>query len=71
MAIVITSAGLAFVRGVLVGEMPFGIDDWGVVGPTLLWPIWGPSLGVATLAYSYRRPGGCKTCGRGGNRREA
>ena len=28
------------VRGVLVGEMPFRMDDWGVVGPTLLWPTW-------------------------------
>jgi hypothetical protein len=65
MAIVITSAGVAFVRNVLVGEMPFGIGDWGVVGPTLLWPVWGAGLGVATLAYYYRRRGRCRTCGRG------
>jgi hypothetical protein len=67
MAIVITSAGLAFVRVVLVGEMPFRIDEWAVVGPTLLWPAWGVALGVATLAYLYRRRGRCGTCGRGGS----
>jgi hypothetical protein len=67
MAIVITSAGLAFVRSVVVGEMPFRMDEWAVVGPTLLWPVWGPALGVATLAYSYRRRGTCRMCGRGGS----
>jgi hypothetical protein len=71
MTIVITSAGLAFVRTVLVGEMPFRMDEWAVVGPTLLWPVWGAALGVATLAYFYRRRGRCKTCGRGGSWREA
>lgn len=65
MAIVITSAGVAFVRGVLVGEMPLRMDVWGPVGPTLLWPVWGAALGVATLAYHYRRRGRCGTCGRG------
>lgn len=71
MTIVITSAGLAFVRAVLVGEMPFRMDEWAVVGPTLLWPVWGAALGVATLAYFYRRRGRCRTCGRGGSWREA
>ncbi len=70
MAIVITSAGVAFVRSVLVGELPFLIDEWGVIGPTLLWAIWGLALGVATLAYSYRRRGRCGTCGGGGSGRE-
>jgi hypothetical protein len=70
MTIVITSAGLAFVRSVLVGGMPFRSDDWGVVGPTLLWPVWGGALGVATLAYFYRRRGRCGTCGRGSSARE-
>jgi hypothetical protein len=70
MAIVITSAGLAFMRTVLVRELPFGLDEWGVIGPTLLWPIWGVALGVATLAYFYRRRGRCRTCGLGGTARE-
>jgi hypothetical protein len=36
-----------------------------VVGPTLLFPVWGAALAVATLAYTYRRRGRCKACGRG------
>ena len=36
-----------------------------IVGPTLLFPIWGAALAVATLAYYYRRRGLCKVCGRG------
>ena len=35
------------------------------VGPTLLFPVWGVALAVATLGYYYRRRGPCKVCGRG------
>jgi len=35
------------------------------VGPTLLFPVWGVALAVATLAYYYRRRGPCEVCGRG------
>jgi hypothetical protein len=35
------------------------------VGPTLLFPVWGVSLAVATLGYYYRRRGPCSVCGRG------
>jgi hypothetical protein len=35
------------------------------VGPTLLFPVWGVALAVATLGYSYRRRGPCNVCGRG------
>ena len=35
------------------------------VGPTLLFPVWGAALAVATLGYYYRRRGPCKVCGRG------
>jgi hypothetical protein len=41
---------------------------WGIlfqVGPTLLFPIWGLALAVATLGYCYRRRGPCRVCGRG------
>jgi hypothetical protein len=41
---------------------------WGVfiqVGPTLLFPLWGAALAVATLGYYYRRRGPCEVCGRG------
>jgi len=35
------------------------------VGPTLLFPVWGLALAVATLGYYFRRRGPCKVCGRG------
>jgi hypothetical protein len=35
------------------------------VGPTLLFPVWGAALVVATLGYYYRRRGPCSVCGRG------
>ncbi|MFC0508202.1 hypothetical protein [Micromonospora costi] len=34
-------------------------------GPMLLWPAWGPALGLATYAYHLRRRGACRRCGRG------
>lgn len=36
-----------------------------VLGPTLLFPVWGAALAVATLGYYYRRRGACSVCGRG------
>jgi hypothetical protein len=35
------------------------------VGPTLLFPVWGVALVVATLGYYFRRRGPCSACGRG------
>jgi hypothetical protein len=35
------------------------------LGPTLLFPVWGAALAVATLGYYYRRRGPCDVCGRG------
>jgi hypothetical protein len=35
------------------------------LGPTLLFPLWGAALTVATLGYYYRRRGRCNVCGRG------
>jgi uncharacterized membrane protein len=35
------------------------------LGPTLLFPVWGAALAVATLGYYYRRRGPCSVCGRG------
>jgi hypothetical protein len=35
------------------------------LGPTLLFPVWGLALVVATLGYYYRRRGACNMCGRG------
>ena len=49
-----------------------GVEGMGIfgaiifqVGPTLLFPVWGVALAVATLGYYYRRRGPCKVCGRG------
>ena len=49
-----------------------GADGMGIiggiifqVGPTLLFPVWGVALAVATLGYYYRRRGPCGMCGRG------
>jgi hypothetical protein len=36
-----------------------------VVGPTLLFPLWGAALAAATLGYYFRRRGPCSVCGRG------
>jgi hypothetical protein len=49
----------------LVGEIIFQ------VGPTLLFPVWGAALAVATLGYYYRRRGSCGVCGRGTPRQAA
>lgn len=35
------------------------------LGPTLLFPLWGGALAVATLGYYYRRRSPCSVCGRG------
>jgi hypothetical protein len=43
----------------LIGEIIFQ------VGSTLLFPVWGVALAVATLGYYYRRRGPCSVCGRG------
>ncbi len=47
--------GAAEVRGAILIQL----------GPTLLFPIWGIALALATLGYYFRRRGPCKVCGRG------
>ena len=42
-----------------------GLDMGIVVGPVLLFPVWGVALAVATVGYYYRRRGPCGVCGRG------
>ena len=61
-AALVTSAGFGVVRSVAATGLKGG---WGARGPGLLWPLWGLALGVATLAYYYRRRGPCSECGRG------
>ncbi len=70
-AVIVTSAGLMFVRLTLLGtlfEVFAFVDeaDWAALAPELLWPVWGAALGAATLAYYYRRRRRCVVCGRGG-----
>jgi hypothetical protein len=43
----------------IIGQIIFG------VGPTLLFPVWGAALAVATLGYYYRRRTPCSVCGHG------
>jgi hypothetical protein len=57
MAAVLAAAGAEGMG--LIGEIIFQ------VGPTLLFPVWGAALAVATLGYYYRRRGPCTVCGRG------
>jgi hypothetical protein len=57
---VVFSAGLAFWRLVLVGELeetPGTVTDWAAWLPELFWPLWGVALAVAGLAYAARRAG--------------
>jgi hypothetical protein len=71
-AVLVTSAGLMYVRLVLSGRL--GItevldldlgENWATIAPELLWPLWGVALGAATYAYYLRRRGTCRRCGRG------
>jgi hypothetical protein len=43
----------------IIGQVIF------VLGPTMLFPVWGIALVVATLGYYFRRRGPCNVCGRG------
>lgn len=68
-AVLVTSAGLMFVRLTLsgaIGELfPYvGPENWAALAPEMLWPIWGVALAAATLAYYYRRRDPCLRCGR-------
>jgi len=68
-AILVTTAGLMFVRLTLLGAISESFtfineEDWAALAPELLWPFWGVALAAATLAYYYRRRGTCMRCGR-------
>lgn len=68
-SILVTSAGLMFIRLVLLDTLAetfvFAEDvGWAALGPELLWPLWGAALATATLAYYYRRRSRCLHCGR-------
>jgi len=60
LAQMVANAAAAGAEGTgLIGEIFFQL------GPTLLFPVWGLALAVATLGYYYRRRGPCNVCGRG------
>jgi hypothetical protein len=65
-AVFIFNAALSGLRAFVLGNLPQGAvgEDWGTVGPGLLWPLWSVALGAATLAYHLRRRGRCGRCGR-------
>lgn len=57
------AAGVMEIR--LLFVVGFDTREWGITGPSLLWPLWGIALGIATYAYYLRRRGVCRRCGRG------
>ncbi|MBD1382877.1 hypothetical protein [Metabacillus arenae] len=70
-AIAVTAAGFVFTFAfftVTLGLMP--VDNiivsqiWGAVGPMVFWVPWGAALGLAAVAYYYRRRGQCAHCRR-------
>jgi hypothetical protein len=63
-ALLVTSAGMMFVREFAVGRFHLTADTWGLFLPEMLWPLWGAALAAATLAYHLRRRGRCARCGR-------
>ena len=56
-AVIVTEAGLMFVRLALTGHWAGEGENWATLAPQLLWPVWGVSLALATLAYYLRRRG--------------
>lgn len=62
-AIAVLPAGLSMILVGLSGDSPIELtaDQWGAVGPTLLWPLWSLTLAAATYAYWLRRREPCTT----------
>lgn len=59
-AMAVTSAGLMFARVLYLDPDP---DKLAMMGPGLLWPLWGAALATAAVAYRIRRRGDCDRCG--------
>ena len=67
-SVLLTVTGIAILSGwaqMAEGATTTGEKIWIVVGPTVLFPVWGAALAVATLGYYFRRRGPCEVCGRG------
>jgi hypothetical protein len=69
-SIIVTTAGLMFVRFALRGDFALGNnavnfeENFVALAPELLWPLWGAALGAAAYAYYYRTRARCAYCGR-------
>jgi hypothetical protein len=63
-AILVTSAGLMYLRAFALGYVSVDDQSWGTVVPEFFWPLWGVALAAATLAYHIRRRGQCRYCHR-------
>ena len=66
-SLVVTSAGLMFVRLGLLGRFAVDVpgEELEVAAwlPEMFWPLWGAALAAATYAYWLRRRGTCRRCG--------
>ncbi|GAB3835109.1 hypothetical protein ACFPIJ_11385 [Dactylosporangium cerinum] len=58
-AMAVTSAGLMFGRVLYLDPDP---GKLAMMGPGLLWPLWGAALAAAAVAYRIRRRGDCTRC---------
>lgn len=65
-AVLLTGAGLGWIRAALAGRFPDGaLDrDWAATAPGMLLPVWGLALATAPYLYDLRRSGRCRSCGR-------
>ncbi|MFD3445957.1 hypothetical protein ACFDTO_15295 [Microbacteriaceae bacterium 4G12] len=73
-AIAVAAAGVVFTFNILVVTLHLVPSDdllssqiWGTEGPMIFWLPWGITLGLAAIAYYYRRRGRCFRCGREDN----
>ncbi|MGK5738525.1 hypothetical protein [Micromonospora sp. URMC 103] len=64
-AVAVTAAVLGLMSHPRFWELAGGHDFDLASAPMLLWPAWGPALGLSTYAYHLRRRGACRRCGRG------
>ncbi|QCJ40878.1 hypothetical protein FAY30_02565 [Bacillus sp. S3] len=71
-AIAVTAAGFVFTFGIFALALQLvAVDNiilsqgWGTMGPMIFWVPWGVALGLAAIAYYYRRRGRCSRCERG------
>ncbi len=58
-AMAVTSAGLMFARVLYLDPDP---GKLAMMGPGLLWPLWGAALAAAAVAYRLRRRPACPHC---------